>query len=141
MKHLSFSHWPFTANSVEQKVSPSTCASISCRTLTLLGRPHWSCSVNSNTCFTDNMLVLFSVIHYASLDTLLDESFVLRRTAALCPMPGELAGQLCFSCLTEDKREPAVTDDTVTIPERLTGSNVIPNAELDTTHLETRTIW
>lgn len=33
------------------------------------------------------------------------KSFVLRRTAALCPMPGELAAELCFSCLTEDKWE------------------------------------
>lgn len=39
------------------------------------------------------------------------------------------------------REQPAVTDDTVAIPERLTGSNVIPNAEWDITYLETRTIW
>lgn len=51
------------------------------------------------------MLLLFSIIHCASLDTLLYESFVLR-TAALCPVPGELAGELCFSRLTVNNQEP-----------------------------------
>lgn len=142
MKHLSFPCWPFTANSMGQKLSPSTRASIWCRTLTLLRRSHWCCSVNSNTCFTDNMLVLFSVIHCASLDIPLYESFVLR-TAVLCPMPEELAGELCFSCLTEDKGEPENNlqwQMTPCYPQKIPPNSIL-SAEWDTTHLETRMIW
>lgn len=141
MKYLSFPCWPFTANSTGQKLSPSTHASISRGTLTLLGRPHWCFSVNSNACFTDNMLVLFLVIHYASLDTLLYE--ILCAQEKCCSLPNaRRAGRRALFFLSHGGQvgtgeQAAVADDTFAIPK---GPNSILNAEWDTIHLETTTI-